>query len=165
MNTKPITSRHRPTRLLISLLGLCLGGCAIATPFRGPGFIAGRVSGVEPDQPVVVVVTNARVHSDRRAPFDLHTRKVMDSLPAQPGLVGFSVRRELFGDEAWTMTVWKSEADRARFVASDTHRAAMAAGAPALKAVRFSRVEIPAKDIPISWDRAKQLLDEQPRKY
>lgn len=163
--TADLATLRRPARLLTSLLGLWLGGCAIATPFRGPGYMAGKVTGVAPDQSVVVVLTNARVHQDRRAPFDLHTRKIVDSLPAQPGLVGYSVRRELFGDEVWTMTVWKTDADRARFVSSDTHRTAMAAGAPALKSVRFSRVLLPAKDLPISWDRAKQILDEQPRQY
>jgi heme-degrading monooxygenase HmoA len=151
--------------LLLSTLGTLLGGCAIATPFRGPGFAAGKVSGVDPGQTVVVALTNATVHSDRREPFDTHTRKVVDTLPAQPGLIGYSVRRELFGDEAWTMTVWRTDADRARFVATDAHRAAMAAGGPALKSVRFSRVEVPARDIPLSWDRAIQLLNEGGRRY
>lgn len=152
-------------RALVPLLGLLLGGCAVATPFRGPGFTAGKVTSVAPDQDVVVVLTNARVHRALRGPFDAQTSKVVDSLPNQPGLVGYSVRRELLGDEVWTMTVWKSEADRARFVASNSHRTAMIEGSPALKSARFSRVLLPAKDIPISWDRAKQILDEQSRRY
>lgn len=148
-----------------ALLGLLLGGCAISTPFRGPGFVDGKVTHAGPDTEVVVAITNATVNRDLRAPFDEHVNRVVNSLPAQPGLIGYAVRKELFGDEVWTMTVWRTEADRARFVASAEHRAAMAAGGPALKAVRFSRVVVKARELPLGWARARQLLDSQPRSY
>lgn len=148
-----------------ALLGFLLGGCVISTPFRGPGFVDGKVTNAAPETEVVVSITHATVNRDRRGPFDEHVDRVVKSLPAQPGLIGYAVRKELFGDEVWTMTVWRSEADRARFVASSDHRAAMAAGGSALKAVRFSRVVVPAGELPLSWDRARLLLDSQARSY
>ncbi|MDX2219998.1 MAG: antibiotic biosynthesis monooxygenase family protein [Burkholderiales bacterium] len=160
-------SPHMPSLLSLpaALLGLLLGGCVISTPFRGPGFADGKVTQAAPDTEVVVSITNATVNRDQRGPFDEHVSKVVKSLPGQPGLIGYAVRKELFGDEVWTITVWRSEADRARFVASNEHRAAMAAGGPALKTVRFSRVVVPAQELPLSWERAKVLLDAQPRSY
>jgi heme-degrading monooxygenase HmoA len=143
---------------LIAFAGL-LAGCTIATPFRSAAPAAPG-----PDR-VVLVLTHAVVEPVRRAAFDEHTRRVLESLPGQPGLLGYSVRRQVLGNEAWTMTVWRDEAARARFVASDVHRAAIAAGAPALRSVRFLRIEIAAAELPLSWSRALALLDEHNSEY
>lgn len=159
------SSGRRPLVLLSSLLSLLMSSCVISTPFRGPGFVDGKVTQVAADTPVVISITNAKVDRNTRGPFDDHVKRVVKGLPAQSGLIGFSVRRELFGDEVWTLTAWRSEADRARFVASPEHRAAMAAGGPALKSVRFSRVTVPAAELPLSWERVQQLLESNPRGY
>lgn len=158
----------RPVRLLASLLALLLGttGCTIATPFRGPGYDLWRgPRDLDPDSRVVVSLTHATLKPGRRAPFDEHTRRVIAAIAGQPGLVGYSVRLRLGGEEAWTMTVWRDEESRARFVASPVHAEAMAAGLPSLERVRFRRLVLAAREIPLDWQRAEVLLDEASRGY
>jgi len=146
-----------------TLVALLLGGCAIATPFR---FVtAPDAAAPDPSAPVVLVLTHAVADPDRRAAFDEHTRRVAAALPSQAGLIGYALRRELLGNEAWTMTVWRDEAARAAFVASPLHQAAIAAGLPGLVKVRFRRMSLPAGALPIGWSDALRLLDEDSRTY
>jgi heme-degrading monooxygenase HmoA len=161
----PGKTLHHLRIISISALGLVLGGCAISTPFKGPGFADGRVKDSAPDARVVVSFTYAKVNDEQRAVFFDHVDRVVKSLPAQSGLIGYSIRRELLGDQVWTMTVWRSEEDRARFVLAQTHAEAMRAGMPALMAVRFARTEWPADQVPPSWKKAEDLLEKQGRSY
>ncbi len=149
-----------------SLLATQLFACAIATPFRGPGVSGGRITGVaDPDQAVVLSVTHARVDRSQRAEFDRHSRRIAGGLAEQPGLLGYSVRIEFFGDQLWTMTVWRSDADRENFVSSQRHRDGMAAGRPAVKSMTFARVTLPASRLPLSWSEAEALLAAEGETY
>lgn len=160
------TARHSLLRLLGALTLAtaalaALTGCTIATPYR-----AGSESAPpSPDARRVVVITHAVLDRQARAEFDRQTRRVAESLRGQPGLIGYSLRRELLGDEVWTMTEWRDEAARARFVASPIHREAMAGGASALRSVRFARIELPAAQLPLTWSRALELLEQHERSY
>ncbi|MFM9879951.1 MAG: antibiotic biosynthesis monooxygenase family protein [Burkholderiaceae bacterium] len=131
------------------LVGL-LSGCAISTPFK-------TISSTPPT--VVMVVTHAVLDPNNRAAFDAQTSRVLESLSGQPGLVGYSVRRQLLGNEVWTMTVWASEASRAEFVTSAAHRTAMVNGNSALQTIRLLRVELPQSAVPMAWADALQLLE------
>lgn len=86
-------------------------------------------------------------------------------LGQQPGIVGYAVRRQFFGNEVWTMTIWRDEASRARFVASQMHRDGIAAGSKAVRQGRFVRIEIPAAEAPIPWSRALTLLESSAVTY
>ena len=150
-----------PGRAALTALVSLLAGCTFATPYRhlqAPDRSATQ-------RTAIVVLTHVVVDNDKRAPFDEHTRRVIDSLADQPGMLGYSVRRQIFGNEAWTMTVWRDENSRARFVASTVHRSAIAASMPALKSVRTKRLELPLKEIPMEWARALQLLEQPSSTY
>ncbi len=140
----------------LSTLGV---GCTIAMPFRGPGMDTLEARG---DQTVLVSITHATVDNDNREAFDDYTRKLADIMDEQPGLIGFSIRKELFGDEAWTMTAWENEEALTAFSRSAPHREAIAAARSALVRAEFRRVPVEASDLPLSWDRALELL-AQPR--
>jgi heme-degrading monooxygenase HmoA len=144
---------------LASLAGLVVG-CTIATPFRQ---LQPEPEGH--DATVVLVLTHAIVDNETRAPFDDYTARVVASLKNQPGLIGYAVRRQLFGNEAWTMTVWRDDAARAAFVLGTMHQEAMLNGGPALTSARFRRLQVPASEVPVSWRRAEELLDESSRGY
>lgn len=146
---------------------LSLGGCAFSTPFRGPGYDAsGGVAAEQPER-VLVVLTEAVLRDDRAGSgaFWDNVSKVRKSLEDQPGFIGYSIRRELLGDRAWTMTVWANEASVAAFVASPTHQTAIREGLGALKATGFARLEMKREEVPLNWDRAVEVLAESDRRY
>lgn len=148
------------SRLLTPLAGLAglLAGCAVARPFS-PGPVVGP--GDHPDDPVTMVITHAVVDRARRRPFDDYTRRLVAALDAgrYEGLVGFSVRKELFGDEVWTVTVWSDPRAMQRFAGSELHREAMHRAGDALRSVEVRHVEAPRAEIPWSWERVLAQLE------
>ena len=142
-----------------------LGGCTISTPFKGPGYDRGQgVTGNSGGDTVVVALTHAMLGEQRRN-FDRGVERVVDSLAQQPGLIGYSLRRELFGNEAWTMTVWRDEASLDAFVRSSAHQQAIREGAGDLAGANFRRFELPAAELPIDWDTALAYLATSQRSY
>lgn len=153
---------RRPGFGAIALLAALLGGCAIATPYRAaapPGGSEGEVA--------VIALTEATLGPDRaaRAAFWDGVRAVERDLATQPGLLGHSLRRELLGNRAWTMTVWESEAALDRFVASPVHRAAMRAGNPAIAGQRFATLARPRAAGPLTWAEALDVLAREGQSY
>ena len=135
---------------------LLLGGCAISTPFPQ----LKEAPGVGSEEKVVVVLTHIVVDSNQRNEFDRQTRRVIDSLPSQRGMLGYSARIQLFGNEAWTMSVWAEDTDRAGFVRSAVHQEAIVKSAPAIVSIQLKRLTLARKNIPESWPRALELLAE-----
>ena len=136
-----------------------LGGCTIATPFR-------TVAEPAPET-VIVVITHAVTGEDRarNRVFWRQVREVQASLPRQPGLVGYSIRRQLLGREAWTQTVWRDEASVRAFVQGAVHRQAMGEGSSALVSMAFARAERAAGQAPLPWAEAEALLAREAGRY
>ncbi|MEO1118461.1 MAG: hypothetical protein AAFX75_11340 [Pseudomonadota bacterium] len=146
-----------------AVLTLAFGAsaCTISTPYRT------AASSDERGDTVFVSVTHAVVKENRasRRLFFEYVENVEESLPASPGYVGFSKRMVLFGNDAWTMTVWKDEASLERFVRSDAHQIAIRNAFVALESARFARVEMAADDAPLSWEQALAALESEARTY
>jgi heme-degrading monooxygenase HmoA len=158
---RSLASRLPSLRSLFALPWLLvLGSCTVATPFRGPGYDrrAGVTVATEDGQ-VLVALTRARLDRATRAPFDRSIGRVAGGMDQFDGLVGFSFRKELFGPEVWTMSVWTDQQALDRFLESALHDEAMAAGGPATQAFEFHAERLPAQEIPIPWSRALSLLD------
>jgi heme-degrading monooxygenase HmoA len=159
----PIHSTTHPPRWagILTLLG-ALGGCAIATPYREVAAPGG--SGAAP---AVVAITEARLGGDRasRAAFWHGVREVERSLPTQPGLIGYTLRRELLGNTTWTMTVWESDDALDRFVGGAAHRRAMQAGDAAIASVRFARLSRARDAGPPPWPEALDALARRGQGY
>jgi len=119
---------------------------------------------------VTVVITHAVVDRARRGPFDDYTRRLVAALDTgtYAGLVGFSVRKELLGDEVWTVTVWSDPDAMRRFASSSLHREAMRRAGDAIVSVRVRHVQAPASEMPWSWTRILEHLEaphlEAPRR-
>ena len=148
-------------RLSFTLLSVfALGGCAIATPFQGPGYDRRNGVAIESGDRLVVAMTKAVLKQDRtlRPTFWAYVSKVEASLATRPGFVGYALRREVFGRQAWTMTVWSDEASLAAFVESDVHQAAIREAMGAIDCATFARLEVDRRDVPITWDRALAAL-------
>lgn len=151
-----------------SLLGLGAGlfgltSCQLATPFKGPGY--DRAAGVVLEgvgDRVHVAITNATVDRATRAPFDDYTRRVIAALPVQEGIVGYSVRSAILGNEVWTMTIWRDVDAMEVFVMSDIHQQAIREGMVAVKTARFLQFDWPTNQVPPPWSEVLRRLESVP---
>ena len=100
-----------------------------------------------------------------RRVFWRNVGQVEKSLADRPGLVGYSMRRQIIGNQAWTMTVWEDESSLRDFVSSPAHQDAMRQALPILEDVAFARVELSANEIPMTWEQAEQLLETRGGRY
>ncbi len=144
--------------MLMSLSAIA--GCAISTPFQGPGYDRRQGVTLAGDDRVVVAITEAVLGGTRaqRSTFWDYVSQVEASLPGRPGFVGYALRREVIGNRAWTMTVWTDAESLDGFVQSDVHQAAIRTSMEALACASFARIDADRAEIPISWDRALESL-------
>ncbi len=102
---------------------------------------------------------------DKRSPFDAATGDLFRSFEAQeayPGLLAYARRKQLFGSEVWTLTVWRDEASHSAFVRAPGHREAMRQGRSALRRTRFAQLEWPLDQGLPSWRGALRALESAP---
>jgi heme-degrading monooxygenase HmoA len=148
--------------LSVAMVAGLLMGFSMAMPYRvvDPGVANGEGE-------VVVVITEVRLGGDRsaRSVFWSHVRHIEKALPGQPGLVGYALRREIFGATAWTMTVWASDGAIGEFMRSAVHRKAVQDGLPAVMVSSFVRFRRPAKAGPPGWTEAIEHLRTSGRSY
>lgn len=151
---------------LTTALALQLASCGSAPHLRGPGY--------DPDRGVVldgvgdtvwVALTAAFVADGQSTVFIADTQRVLASLPAQPGLIGWSMRGDPAAGRAWTMSVWRDEESLEDFMLSRIHRDAVRNGRVTLEKVDFRRIEWPTESVPPSWDEAFELLEEPSRTF
>lgn len=153
--------------LPLGLALLCsLSGCAgpaFSKPFAWPGLdVQHRKLMDSPNQSVLLAITHAELVPAHRAVFDDAANRVLAVLPQQPGLVGYSVRSRILGNEVWTATVWTDEAAMTAFVRSPEHTAAVRDGAVAVKTIQYQRVRLPVSALPLNWDRLLHELAKAP---
>ncbi len=154
-----ISSGPVASAIIAVIIAVTSSSCAINTPFRGPGYDRNQgVTLADAGDKVIVVLTHATLSESRRN-FDSEVGIVADSLAVRDGLIGYSLRKELLGNEAWTMTVWRDEAALAAFVASNAHQNAIVNSAHELAAVRFKRFEVDVSELPITWEQALAKLE------
>lgn len=145
--------------LLLGLVGL--SGCQLATPFAGPGYDPKRgVTLTGTGDTVIIGITNAVLRPFKRTAFDDYTRQVLKSLPANDGYVGHSVRSRIFGNEVWTMTVWRDEQSLDAFVRSDRHRAAIREGLAGVQKAKFLRISWPKSAALPTWNEILARLKD-----
>lgn len=137
-------------------------GFSMAMPYRAVGSPS-----MHAVAEVIVVITEVRLGGDgsQRSRFWNQVWTVEKSLPKQPGLVGYALRREIFGTTAWTMTLWKDEASIRAFMRSAVHRKAVTDGLPATIDTRFVRFRRLKDADPPDWAEAIDQLTRNGRSY
>jgi heme-degrading monooxygenase HmoA len=133
-----------------------LSRIAIHSPVRMSDRMESRARA---EETVCVSIAHVLVDSAHRRGFERATRELLQQLPQTPGLLMHSVRRELLGNEAWTLTAWRSDADRRAFTASAEHGRAMASAGRAIAKMRTRQFVVPAADLPLGWGRALEMLE------
>lgn len=136
-------------------------GC-IGLPFRGPGFDPERgVIAPGAGEKVLLALTYGRMDPEQRATFRAQMKEVLADLPSHEGLIGFAVRKKIFGDEVWTMSAWTNEDALDGFVYARPHREAAESDTIPMDKTVFARRWIPADALPLSWDQAVAILAEE----
>jgi quinol monooxygenase YgiN len=130
---------------------------AVSTPYPDV-----RSTAANPDETVVVVLTQGRIDRKHRAEFDRQTGHVADSMAAQPGLLGYSIRREVFGNTVWTLTMWKTDEARVKFLASTPHRRAIMKSGVAVLDMQSWRADVAVDQLPTSWAEALAAFADAP---
>jgi heme-degrading monooxygenase HmoA len=156
MKIEKVIRNSLPRLLLLVLIGL-LVGCAVSTPYPKLSV----TDAAQPDDKVVLVITKIvlKTESDR-SEFDRQTNRLIDTMSTHPGLIGFSARKELLGHQAWTLSVWKSDADRVNFVNSGLHQTAIKQSSSAIGTAEFKRLLMARKELPNNWNKALDILAE-----
>lgn len=106
-----------------------------------------------------------RPEGHARARFWRAVRDIDLAIIEQPGLVGHAKRMELFGDQAWTVSVWQDEASLLAFVQSTAHRRAMAEAGDSFIDARFARLKVSRSSLPLPWDEVLGEFDRSGRHY
>lgn len=137
--------------------------CAFATPFAKSKKVEDLK--ITPETEVVFAITEVHIQgsSNNKNTFWDRVFSVRDNLESNPGYLGSSIRREVLGSRAWTMTVWKDTESLEAFVYSREHERAMKEGAPAVQKALFYRSKKKWKDLPIPWKEAEALILEDGR--
>lgn len=147
---------------VIAVVAMLSGCFYLGAPFKANG----DFSTLSTAEPVVIGITHVTLGSDaqKNAAFWENTQRVIDALPRHDGYLGHKVRKRLFVNDAWTMTIWKDANALDKFVTGDQHRLAMTTGLPAVKSGRFLRITVPRNEAPIAWKTAEQLMASKGRK-
>lgn len=117
---------------------------------------------LKPDTKVLVAITYIEEGSnaDQNDLFWENNSAVIDDLENQSGLLGYSVRKELFGNRAWTMTTWRDTASMKKFRRSTYHKKAMNESIDAAQKAGFAKVWVAYARIPLDWEEAEVLFEK-----
>lgn len=141
---------------------LFLQGCHIGTSFRGPGFDSAKGTVSDNKKKVVfVAITHGYIDKGGGRDFSTSLENVREAILSSPGLIGYSVRKQLFGNEVWTMSAWESEEALMDFVDSPAHRDAAANGGIPSQSVRYSYLWVSSDRLPLPWDEAEQIMNSE----
>ena len=127
-------------------------------PFSGPGYKPSEGGLQAPLQEAYLASTTAIAIKPDEASgkrfFEL-TVPIIGQLTQMEGVVGWEVALSDKCGYGRTITVWRNEEAMMGFVMSDAHVAAMSESASVSTAAVVTSWEIPAAEIPLSWDVAR----------
>lgn len=143
-----------------ALFLMLLQSCAFSPPFNGPqvDFWSQKVR-LEPEQEVIVAVTNATLDRKKRKEFDQRSQQIYTNLKENAGYIGGTVHVQIFGDEVWTMSAWTDRESLARFVDGRRHLDAMYMTNAAMTKFRSMNFTIKARELPLSWAEIKKRIN------
>ncbi|MGC8660191.1 MAG: DUF3291 domain-containing protein, partial [Desulfomonilaceae bacterium] len=86
--------------------------------------------------------------------FLFYTIRVLIQLNKSSGLVGYSLRADLFRKNFWTLSVWEDESALRDFAFKGFHRGVMKLLRDDMGSTRFIKWTMKGIDIPPSWEDA-----------
>jgi hypothetical protein len=120
------------------------------------------LTSVDPRREYLALVTYLPRKSYRSVfGFFRKTGAIRNQLKDSRGLVGYSLRAQLLGKKAWTLSVWEDEDALGEFVRKAPHVDTMKSMGPELGEERkFVRWTLLGSEVPPSWDQAFQQLQK-----
>lgn len=91
--------------------------------------------------------------------FFRQSNRIEKQLKTSPGAIAYSVRAQLFGKKAWTVSIWEDEGTVKEFTKTGEHLKAMGTF-PLGHGAKFVRWKIRGSEIPPSWTRALEELEK-----
>ena len=150
-------------KIISFLLGsvFLTSGCHIGYSFQGPGYDSQKGTVInQTELQVLLAITHGVIEDQGSSDFSKSLQRVRENLKTTQGLIGYSVRKEVFGNEVWTMSAWSSEEALGKFLEGRAHRSAVANGGIPPANVRSAYTWISAESLPISWDDVLLLLEK-----
>jgi len=106
----------------------------------------------EPNATYSLTMTRLPLRSYARIPrVSLATMRVVRALRKSEGLIGFSLKADLFHKTFWTVSAWRDDEALRAFARSDTHLAAMTKLQPHMDGPRIETVDVRGSELPPRW--------------
>jgi predicted amino acid racemase len=137
-----------------------LASCSYTSTFRWS--TTAQTSDKCQNKIVLLTLSSVEHRPGMRKKFFNDTKKVIKEIASQPGLVGYAFKFELFGNKAWTMSVWENELSQKQFVKSTAHSIAVKNSRFTAQNIKFFSQTISVCNLPIKWSEAIKLLKNAP---
>ena len=149
---------------IIWLIPLLMTSCSLnfSGPLTGPLLLNAQIRPNVANE-VFVAITNASLKRHLRSDFLKSSDELYSTLDLIEGYIGGSLRVEPFGNQAWTLTIWKDKEAMNRFVLGQAHMAAAFTHGEAIIKFRSADFIMESQLIPNVWDKAMEKLDEIPK--
>jgi hypothetical protein len=86
--------------------------------------------------------------------FMRFTFGIQKQLAGTPGVIGYSLRAQIFSKQFWTLSVWDDSAALMNFVQKLPHSESMKAMAPFMGQTKFTQWKVPGSGVPLKWNEA-----------
>ncbi|MGA8833407.1 MAG: DUF3291 domain-containing protein [Desulfomonilaceae bacterium] len=116
-----------------------------------------RCAGPDPIHTYVAFLTYLPLKRYRMIPrFLFYTVRVLVQLSKSNGLVGYSLRANLFKNNFWTLSVWEDESALRNFAFKGFHKGIMKLLRNDMGPTRFIKWAVKGTEVPPSWEDAMQ---------
>jgi hypothetical protein len=116
---------------------------------------------VEKDREYLALLSFLPVNRYSRIPlFMRSTFQIQRQLKGTAGVIGYSLRAEIFSRRFWTLSVWEDSAPLMDFVARVPHSESMKAMAPFMGKAKFTQWKILGSAVPLRWDEAVARMEQ-----
>ena len=123
-----------------------------------------KISGIDPDEKVVVFASRLPLCRRRDAPGFLldtwHIKRHLDTLIAEPeeGLLWYALRADLLANTYWTASAWRDDEALRAFVISEPHVTVMRSRRGTLGSFDTARWCVPGAELPIAHARVAEHI-------
>jgi hypothetical protein len=122
---------------------------------------------VSSEKNVILVISYIEINQKSKdlSKFWEHVHLIRNNISENPGILGISIRRGIFSNKAWTMTAWKDESFLEDFIEGERHRRAIREGKSSMLKSKFYRTTKKYSELPIKWEEAERLVEENGVEY
>ncbi|WP_051468423.1 DUF3291 domain-containing protein [Actinomadura oligospora] len=116
----------------------------------------------EPGGEALVMASRLEVRSLRHVPgFLLASMALLRQARRSPGAWGISLRAEPWRRTFWTLSAWSGRDALNAYASAEPHRSTMRAKRTVMRESTFVFWNVPASDLPISWDEVERRIAEK----